>query len=114
MVPFNAPICSRDCLVNEEQVLKPCGPDGADRSANDGRRGGVAAEPQYKAMANGVCEAGWEPIPASGPYGAPGAFEECAAAARALKILPVGPYELICTIGLSLPSLPYLASQPFA
>eukprot|EP01043_Picozoa_sp_COSAG02_P107289 COSAG02_NODE_43299_length_376_cov_0.682310_1_plen_106_part_01 len=92
---FYAHICSNECSVVEEQVLKPCGPDRAGRSANNGMYGGVVAEPQYKAMANGVCEDGWEPIPASGPYGAPGAFEECAAAARALRILPVGPYELI-------------------
>jgi hypothetical protein len=75
------------------QVLKPCGPDSADLSANVGSRA-VVTDPQYRAMANGVCEAGWEPIPANGPYGSPGAFEECAAAARALKILPVGPYQL--------------------
>lgn len=54
--------------------------------------GDAVEQPQYKAMLNGVCEAGWEPIPPNGPYGAPGAFEECASAARALKILPVGPW----------------------
>ena len=98
--PPCAPVFSSGPFAGGDNVLKPCGPD----SASDGSRGGgtgtgtgdggsVAPEVEYKAMSNGVCEAGWEPIPANGPYGSPGAFEECAAAARALKILPVGPWS---------------------
>jgi hypothetical protein len=85
--PPCAPVYSSGILAGEDNVLKPCA---SESQAQDGTAS--RDQPEFKAMGNGVCEAGWEPIPAQGAYGAEGAFEECARAARALKILPVGPF----------------------
>ena len=96
VAPPCAPVYSSGPFAGGDNVLKPCPSHSslaASASATDGGGSGGGGGPLYKAMQNGACEAGWEPIQANGPYGSPGAFEECAAAARALKILPVGPWS---------------------
>jgi len=77
-----APVYSSGPFLGGDVPLKPCG-----ATSSDAEHAEHSNAPQYKAMDNGECEAGWEPIKSQGAYGQPGSFAACAKAALALKIV---------------------------